>query len=342
MLEPASRLRLGGAGYGLLCLGGLVALMVSSLWALSCGPADLSVAELVDALWGPDGGMAQTILWELRLPRVLGAVLVGGTLAVVGAVLQAVLRNPLADPYILGISSGASVGAALAALVTGAAFGWVSRTGMAFVAALLSVWIVYRVAEVRGRVPAARLILAGVALSAFATAVTGLLLYLVPDAGAMRGVIFWLMGGLGSARWPGVLWTGAWLVPMVVMLMASARWQTTLLLGDEAALSLGVDVARTRRWLIVISALAAGAVVAFAGAIGFVGLIVPHALRPFTGPDHRRLLPASLLFGALLLVLMDTIARLVLAPEELPVGILTGLLGGPFFLMLLRHRGEGL
>jgi iron complex transport system permease protein len=265
--------------------------------------------------------------------------MVGGALAVVGAVLQAVLRNPLADPYILGISSGASVGAALAALISGAAAGWFVRTGLAFVAALLSVFIVYSVARVGTRLPPARLILAGVALSSFSAALTGFLLYMVPDATAMRGVVFWLMGGLSATRWTGVIWTAGWVLPLVGLLLASARWQTTLLLGEEAALALGLDVTRVRRGLIVVCALTAGALVAFAGAIGFVGLIVPHALRPFTGPDHRRLLPAAFLFGAVLLVTMDTVSRTLLAPEELPVGILTGLLGAPFFLMLLRQRG---
>jgi len=339
VFQGPARLRLSPPGRVVLYALGVCGLIVACLWALSSGAAPLSLAEVLEALRSQGQGMAQTIVWQIRLPRVLGAAMVGGTLAVVGAVLQAALRNPLADPYILGISSGASVGAALAALLSGAAVGWYSRTGLAFVAALLSVFIVYRVAQVHGRLPPSRLILAGVALSAFATAVTGLLLYLVPDAGAMRGVVFWLMGGLGGTRWPGLLWTAGWLAPMVLALLISARWQTTLLLGDEAALSLGLDVARARRALILVAALAAGAVVAFAGAIGFVGLIVPHALRPFTGPDHRRLLPAAALFGALLLVLMDTLARWVLAPEELPVGILTGLLGGPFFLALLKARG---
>lgn len=325
----------------LLAVMGTIALFGVSTWALSSGTAGLTASQVWGALLGEADEVARAIVIELRLPRVLGAMLVGGALAVVGASLQAVLRNPLADPYILGISAGASVGAALAALVTGAIAGMVSRTGLAFVAALISVFIVYRVARVDDRLPPGRLILAGVALSAFSTAITGLLLYLVPEATAVRGVIFWLMGGLQSARWPQLAWTAACVGPLIVGLFVTARWQTMLLLGDEVALGLGLDVARARRLLIVMSALAAGALVAFCGAIGFVGLIVPHALRPFTGPDHRRLLPVVTIFGALLLVTMDTLARVIIAPEELPVGVLTGLLGGPFFLALLRDRRVG-
>lgn len=333
--------RLAPGGYLALCGAGVGLLALAALWALTHGAAALSFDAVLDALGAGEDPVARSIVVQLRLPRVLGAVLVGGGLAVAGAVLQAVLRNPLADPYILGISSGASVGAALAAVLGGAAVGWASRTGFAFAAALASVFVVYRIAHVDGRLPPARLVLAGVALSAFSTAITGLLLYLVPEATAVRGVIFWLMGGLSGVRWEGLAVTAASVVPLTALLFVSARWQTLLLLGDEVALGLGLDVARARRGLIVVSALVAGALVAFAGAIGFVGLIVPHALRPFTGPDHRRLLPAALVFGALLLVAMDTLARVLLAPEELPVGILTGLLGGPFFLALLRHRRVG-
>jgi iron complex transport system permease protein len=334
-------MRVGAGAYVGLLLAGAALLGGAALVALGVGSAELSPGRVLASLLGADDPVAGVIVQELRLPRVLGAILVGGGLAVTGAVLQAVLRNPLADPYILGISSGASVGAALAALWAGAAAGLLLRSGLAFAAALASVAVVYRVAQVQGRLPPVRLILAGVALSAFATALTGFLLFLVPEATAVRGVVFWLMGGLAGARWDGVAWTAAWLLPLVGLMVGTARWQNLLLLGDEAALALGLDVARARKALVLVAALTAGALVAFAGAIGFVGLVVPHALRPLTGPDHRRLLPAAALFGALLLLVMDTVARTVMAPEELPVGILTGLLGGPFFLALLRGQRWG-
>ncbi len=329
--------RLSNPGYTAL-LGALGAFLAAAVvLALGVGSASISPAQVVSALWSAEPGVTQQIVWEIRLPRVLGAALVGGALAVVGAGLQSVMKNPLADPYILGISSGASIGAAFSALIGDAAL---LMPVLAFGAALASVWVVYRIALVDGRVPPVRLLLAGVALSSFGTSVTSFILYLVPEATHVRGVIFWLLGGLSGADWSSLVITTAIAVPVIALFFATARWQTILLLGDESALSLGLDVSRARRFLIVISALLVGAVVAFAGAIGFVGLIIPHMLRPLTGPDHRRLLPAVLLAGALLLLGMDTLARVVMAPQELPVGILSGLLGAPFFLMLLRNFRE--
>jgi iron complex transport system permease protein len=187
-----------------------------------------------------------------------------------------------------------------------------------------------------------RLLLAGVALSSFTTAITGFVLYLAPEAMQVRGVVFWMIGGLSSADWASAGWLALVTLPACAALFVTARWQNLLLLGDEAALALGLDADVARKWLVLLCALATGAIVAFAGAIGFVGLIVPHALRPITGPDHRRLLPAAFVFGAALLVLMDALSRALLAPEELPVGILTGLLGAPFFIALLRKQGTGL
>jgi iron complex transport system permease protein len=311
-------------------VSGLAALALFSFFALTVGAADVSALDVISGR-APEN--LRQILFEIRLPRIAGAILVGGCLATVGAGLQAVMRNPLADPYILGISSGASIGAALS-VIAGVAL---AGAPFAFATALISVIVVYRVAKVDGRLPPLRLLLAGVAWSSFASALTGFLLYLVPEATAVRGVMFWLMGGLGAAQWIDLSWTAALAIPATVALALTARWQTLLLLGDEAATAIGLDVARARRWLIALSAVVTGAIVAFAGAIGFVGLIVPHALRPLTGPDHRRLLPAAAIFGALLVVVMDTIARTVMAPEEIPVGILSGLLGAPFFLALLSR-----
>lgn len=334
--------RLSALGYAILLGTGVLLLGGACIIALGVGAADASTSDVIAALTGGEvSDVHRQIIRQIRLPRILGAVLVGGALAVVGATLQAVMRNPLADPYILGISAGASVGAAVVVALGGSLLAAGGTSFAAFATALLSVLVVYRVALVDGRLPPLRLILAGVALSSFASALTSFLLYLVPEAAAVRGVIFWLMGGLGGADWRGLAWAAAVAVPGSLALAGTGRWQTVLLLGDEAATSIGLDVARARRWLVALAAVVTGALVAFAGAIGFVGLIVPHALRPFTGPDHRRLLPAAAIFGALLLVVMDTVARTVLAPEELPVGILTGLLGAPFFLTLLSRFGEG-
>lgn len=337
-------MRLSRSGFAALLVAGAGALGLALVVSLGTGAATVGLGAAVEVLarrvlgLGAGGEpLADQIVWGLRLPRVIGGAVAGGVLSVVGASLQAVMKNPLADPYILGISSGASVGAALAVIAGSQQLGGPASSSLAFATALLSAAGVYRVAAVGGIVPPIRLLLAGIAWSSFATAITGFLLYLAPEATQVRGVVFWLMGGLASADWPGAIFTAAVALPAAVVLFATARWQNLLLLGDESALSLGLDTERARRWLIAICALATGALVAFAGAIGFVGLVVPHALRPFTGPDHRRLIPAAFLFGGALLVGMDALARVVVAPEELPVGILCGLLGAPFFFVLLRR-----
>jgi iron complex transport system permease protein len=338
--EAAGTPGLGPAGFGVLSLIGAALFLGGLVLALGAGAVNVPPLEVWGALFGDQTEPARTIVLELRGPRALGAAMVGGTLAAIGAALQAVLRNPLADPYVLGVSSGASVGAALAAAFGAITAGALSVSLLAFVGALASVAAVYTIARVGHQAPALRLLLAGIAMSSFSTALTSLILYFVPEATAVRGVMFWLLGGLSGASWASLGTTALLALPALFGLFATSRLQTLLLLGDEAALSLGVDVRGARRLLIGLSALATGAIVAFGGAIGFVGLIVPHALRPYTGPDHQRLLPASVLFGAALLLFMDTIARTVLAPEELPVGILCGLLGAPFFLLLLWRQGR--
>ena len=344
-LIPAARrglwggLRLSGPGFALFLIVATALLALSVIIAVGIGAVRLSPEAVVAALLDDTGGVHQQIVRELRLPRVLLAAVIGGALAAVGAALQAVMRSALADPYILGVSSGASVGAALV-MVTGAfsALGHGAVAAAAFCTGLISVLVVYTAARVQGRVPSIRLLLAGVAWSSFATALTGFILYTAPEAAQVRGVVFWMMGGLGGADWAAAAWTALIAGPGCLALLATARWQNLLLLGDEAATALGLDVARARGVLVVLAALITGTAVAFSGAIGFVGLVVPHALRPFTGPDHRRLVPASLVAGALMLVWMDAAARSLMAPRELPVGLLTGLLGAPFFLLLLRRQ----
>ncbi len=324
---------LGPRAYGAFLLLALASLFVLGSTALLLGAA-LSPRAAMSALFLGTDPVAHQILWELRLPRVLGAALVGGTLAVVGATLQAVMQNPLADPYILGICAAASVGAVL-----GGVLGLGLATPiLAFGAGLAGILAVFRLAG-GGRVPL-HLLLAGVALSSFATAITSLLLFLEPDANRARGAIFWLMGGFSGAEWPALGWTTAGLLLPLAALFLTTRSQTVLLLGDEAALTLGLDVPAARRRLVALASWCTALVVAFAGAVGFVGLIVPHVLRPLTGPAHARLLPASFFVGAILLVAMDLLARVLLAPEELPVGILSGLIGAPFFLGLLRRQGR--
>ena len=283
----------------------------------------------------------ETIILQFRLPRVIVAALVGCVLAVCGAVMQGVFRNPLADPYLLGIAAGATAGVAAAI-----GLGWAGvplvLPAAAFAGGSLAVAIVYTIATPRGggSVDNLTLILAGVALAALFSAVTALLLALAGER-ERSGIVFWVMGGLAGADWRAV----GLLLPVALLgggaCLLFARELNGLALGDEQALHLGLDARRLKRLLLGVATLMTGVAVAVSGTIGFVGLIVPHAMRLVIGPDHRWLLPASALSGALFLIVADTGARVVIAPAELPVGIITAVCGGPFFLYLLRRRRVG-
>jgi iron complex transport system permease protein len=282
---------------------------------------------------------AAAIVVHLRLPRVLLAMIVGAGIAGAGAVFQGLLRNPLADPYIVGVSGGAAFGATLA-ITTGLAAGALGMAAtplLAFGGALAATTLVYGLARRGGVTPVEDLLLAGVAVSAFLAAVVTWLQ--LAGGESLQRVIFWLMGGFSGRGWPHL----AMAAPSVVVGLAVAwlfgRDLNALLLGDETARSLGVEVGPTRRALIAASSLMAAAAVAAAGLIGFVGLIVPHLLRLLVGPDHRRLIPAAAMGGAVLLVVSDTLARSASLATELPVGVLTAAMGAPFFLfVLLRER----
>lgn len=283
-------------------------------------------------------GALTTIILEFRLPRVITAAAVGTILAICGAVMQGVFRNPLADPYLLGIAGGATAGVALVIVLGWAGMPLVVPVS-AFLGGSVAVAIVYGVAAT-GRAQAIHnvtLILAGVALAALFGAVTSLLLYLA-GVRERSGIVFWVMGGLAGADWFAV----TLLVPAAVaggtLMWAFYRELNALALGDEQAVHLGISAVHCKRLLLAVCTLLTGIAVSQSGTIGFVGLIIPHAMRLIVGPDHRWLLPASALAGAALLTLSDTAARVVIAPAELPVGIITALLGCPFFLYLLRRR----
>jgi iron complex transport system permease protein len=281
------------------------------------------------------------IIGEIRLPRALAAALVGAALGLSGAVMQGVFRNPLASPYILGLASGASAGAAMViALGLPALWGQLALPVGSFAGGALAVALVYGLARARrGRPSTLTLILAGVALSALFSSVTSLLIVLSGEQ--MREIIFWILGGLGRARWSSLPWLAGIVLAGLLLLTPFARDLNALALGEEGAQHLGVAPERLKRLLLGVVTLLTGAAVALAGTIGFIGLITPHALRLVVGPDHRVLLPASALAGAGFLVLADAAARTMLAPIELPVGILTALCGAPFFLYLLLTRRGG-
>jgi iron complex transport system permease protein len=335
----------------LLGLTGL--LIIVLLLSLGLGAVRLSPAEVWTALvsrtpWGQTASRnadraTAVIIWDFRLARTLLAAAVGAALAAAGAAFQGLFRNPLADPFVMGASSGAALGATLAIVlnltVTWGGFGAVPLA--AFLGALVAVALVYFIAEsVGGAPPAIALLLAGTALSSLFSAAVSMLTTL--SELRVHEVFFWLLGGLGGRSWPHLWAMLPYLALSLIALQVLARPLDVLAFGEETAQSLGLEVRRARLLVVAAASLATAAAVASSGIIGFVGLIAPHAARLLFGPAHQRLLPTSALLGALLLVLADDLARTVVAPLELPVGILTALLGAPFFLYLLRARREAL
>jgi iron complex transport system permease protein len=274
------------------------------------------------------------IVWELRLPRVLTAAAVGAGLAIAGAVMQAITRNPLADPYLLGLSSGASLGA-VAVLLLGAA---VLLPVAAFVGAMIALGITLLLASSLGTITPTRTVLAGLAVSAFAGAITSLVIFWTVTGDSYREILQWLLGSLAGARWPAVAIAFGGLVIVGVPIMLTGRLLDAFAFGDVSAATLGLNVTRTRWLLLAGSALLTGAMVSVSGSIGFVGLVLPHAVRLLVGSGHRALLPLSALVGAIFLVWADTAARTFFDPRELPVGIVTAIIGAPVFAIILGRR----
>ena len=285
-----------------------------------------------------------TVLLHLRLPRVLVGLCVGGGLALCGAALQALFRNPLADPGVLGVSSGAALGAVIALYLGLAAHSVWPLPILACSSAGLTAFVVYGIATRRGQTPIGTLLLAGVAVGSLNVALTSFVLSLsLANYDIGRQLILWLLGGLDGRTWEHVKLVAPVTLLAAGVIIAYARDLDVLLLGDVHAASVGVDVVRVRRVLIIATSLVTGVAVAVSGVIGFVGLIVPHILRRLIGPHHQWLLPLALVVGAAFLVFADCLARALIAPEELRLGVLTALIGAPFFLfLLLRHRREGL
>lgn len=333
--------------YPALLLALAAVLVVAMLVAVGIGQVHIPVsvsARVVashvfpGAVAPADDQVQDLIVWNFRLPRVLLAAIVGGTLALVGAVLQAVVRNQLADPYLLGVSSGASFGAVVVLTLTTASVGDLSMTAAAFGGGVAAVVLVYLIAQRGGHITPARLVLAGVAVGYLFDAAFSYFIVRQPSYSNATNIIFWLMGNLAAADWSTLVIPGSGLAAGAVLLFIRARPLNALLAGDETAASLGIDVKRLRLELVAVAALLTGLMVAVAGAIGFVGLIAPHAMRLIVGTNHRLLLPAVVLAGALVLVLADMVARSVSPDQELPVTAVTAVVGVPFFLWLLRRR----
>ncbi|MEU1782063.1 iron ABC transporter permease [Streptomyces abikoensis] len=342
--EPG--VRTVGAGWACAALG---VLLVAALAASVClgstrVPLDEVWSAVVRGVSGqePAPGTQDLIVWRLRVPRALLAAVVGAGLGLVGTAVQALVRNPLADPYLLGISSGASLGA-VSAIVLGAGAGGALGIGLssaAFAGALASFALVWAFARRGGGFRPLRLVLAGVGIGQFLSGFTHYLVLQAGDEQRTRGALFWLMGSLGGAQWATLALPAAAVVAATAVLLARARALNAMLMGDETAASLGVDVTRLRRELFVATSLLTGVLVSVSGAIGFVGLMVPHACRMLVGGDHRRLLPVAALFGAVLLTVVDLVARTALPDQELPVGVVTSLIGAPTLLYLLDRRLE--
>lgn len=280
----------------------------------------------------------ENIIWNLRIPRsILGAV-VGAGLTIVGASMQALVRNSLADPYILGVSSGASVGATLV-IVLGAfsMLGQLALSSAAFIGSLISVILVFFLSQVGGRISTVRLLLAGIAVSMILSAITSFIVISAPREEGIRDALYWMMGSLAGAKWSII--PIPFIVTVLVFLFVWSQFRrlNMLLAGEETAVTLGMNVDRFRKLLIVTTALLTGILVAASGAIGFIGLMIPHIVRLLLGSDHRKVIPVSALLGASFLILADICARVVVAPEEMPIGIVTALCGGPFFIWLLRR-----
>jgi iron complex transport system permease protein len=314
-----------------------VTLLASVLAGVRFGPVELTTAEVLAALTSGDVEMHRDIVLQLRLPRTLLGVLVGGGLALAGATFQALLRNPLAEPYILGISGGASVGAVAVLALGWAGLGSWSLPLAAFAGALLAIVLVFRVATATGRAMDVRiLLLAGVVVAAFFSACVAFILS-ISSALTVQRAVLWIMGSLAHASWQSVLLTAVYTLPAAVVLIGLARALNLMAIGEETAHYLGADVEGVKRTALVVAALITAAGVAVAGVIGFVGLVVPHAVRLLIGSDHRALLPLSFLGGAAFLTLADLIARLALDPIEIPIGVITAFVGVPIFLVLLRR-----
>lgn len=332
-------------------IGLLVVLVIGSA---GVGAVPLSAGQVLQLLVEPLGidlpwtvaEQERAVFWAIRLPRIVFGALIGGGLATAGAALQGLFRNPLADPGLIGVSAGASFAAALVIVlgssVLGALYAPESYTIFAlplaaFIGGLLAVQLVFSLARSAHQPVLTTMLLAGIAINALAGAGTGFLTFIADDA-ALRGIAFWSLGSLGGATWQTVAASAPFLLLAALLLPRYATALNLVLLGEAEAAHLGVNVEKVRRGVIILAALGVGAAVAFAGVIGFVGLIVPHLVRLIAGPDHRAMIPLSGLLGAALLVGADLLARTVVAPAELPIGVVTAAVGAPFFLWLLVNR----
>ena len=335
-----ARLAIGTSALLLLTIGAILA-------SLSLGPVAIpvgDVASIILSMLGLDaagfGRTEQLIIEQIRLPRILVGAIVGMALGVSGATMQGLFRNPMADPGIVGVSAGGAVGAVVAIATGAVGLFFLALPAFAFLGAMAAAFLVYGIAALGGRFSMATLLLAGVAVNALLGAVISAIIILLPDNGALREILFWLAGGLDSRSWEHLRISMPLILGGTALIVLMSRDLNLLMLGDDEARSMGVRVGIARPVLLAAAALATGAAVAVSGTISFVGLVVPHMLRLVVGPDHRVLIPMSAAGGAVLVILADTVARTVVQPAELPVGVLTAFEGAPFFIFLLVRNGR--
>jgi iron complex transport system permease protein len=336
----------------IIVLGLTVLSLITIMVATGIGPVSVDPATTAKILishipgvgdnvvhdWEP---VSENVVWTLRLPRVCLGMVVGASLAVCGVTMQALVRNNLADPFILGVSSGAAAFATLCMLFGAFAFFGTYRLAVsAFIGAAITIIFVYIISRVRGRINITQLLLSGVAISMIMDGVTSIIKLGAPNALGLHNAEFWMSGSLASAKWAYLKLPLIVLVLCMVWLMLNYRGLNLLLLGDESAGSLGVNVGRMQKELVLVASLIAGVTISVSGTIGFVGLMVPHFTRLLVGGDHRKVLPISALLGGILVIWVDAVARIIIAPEELPVGILTAIIGGPIFIIMLKRSNK--
>lgn len=340
--------RIKGAGYLLLCLVMAIMLMMVMIAGINVGAVNLQPDTIFEVIvnhitgkeffavtWEPyvDG-----IVWGMRFPKVIVAACVGAGLSMVGILMQAMTKNSLADPYMLGISSGASTGAT-AVILMGSVVPFLGKLSVqtgAFAGAMLSVLLVFTISGASGRFNTTKLILSGVAISAIFSGITNLLIFLAPNKQKLNSAMFWMTGSFASAEWEDVMPAVFTLCLILIICLLISNSLDTLLLGEDIAITVGVNVKAVKLIIVFTSSLVTGVMVSMSGVIGFVGLVVPHISRTLVGTVHRRLIPFSVLLGGIFMVLADMAARVVVAPSELPIGVVTAILGAPFFLFLLR------
>lgn len=332
----------------LICAAMALILLLSVVLAIHIGAVDLTPEwvfqilvnnltgkEVYPAVWP---GYANGIVWGMRLPKVIAAACVGAGLSLVGILMQAMTKNPMADPYLLGISSGASAGATAAILVGSLpVIGTVTVQAGAFIGAICSAAMVFLLAGASGRVSSTKLILSGTAISALFSALSNLLIFLQNNEKKLSAVLFWMSGSFASVTWEDAAPVFLSLTVCIVIMLFAHKALDALLLGEELAVTVGVDVPKLKLLIVVLSSLVTGIMVSVSGTIGFVGLVIPHIARTIAGTAHRRLIPFAALLGGILMIWADALARVVVAPSELPIGVVTAFIGAPFFLLLLRR-----